>query len=195
MKKRWIVVVTCLALMCLLSILAVPVAADIPTDIVDQYWVWFPNFDDGGAPGIWIDYVNNLGVPAPEWLGDGCQLGIYNISQPDHYKNIWIEAKFVTPQTEIPCVTVYDPFQVAYQPVDAWISTNGQIVTWQYTLPWQPCAELIDFGTPDFYNLNGIELVEIGTQCVPVPEPSSLLMLGGGLAMLGNYLRRRRIAK
>lgn len=172
-------------------LLAVPASADIPTDIVDQYWIWYPN-PGGDLPGYWVNPVNNLDPPtqAPLWGNEGTTLGIFNVQIPENVKNIWVEVKYVLPQTEIAPLTVVDPTGAVFQPIDAWISENGQFVTWQWQLPWQPCYETVNFGCPTFYNLEGIELVEVATQCVP--EPGSLFLLLPGIAGLGAFIRRKR---
>lgn len=197
MRQMKLLVVLCLAAIAAGMISASPASADIPTDIVDQYWVWFPmpalpNGELSSDPGYWVEYINKIDACAPQWGADFTTLCIFNVEQPEHYKNIWVEAKFVAQQTEIANVTVADPQGVVYEPIAAWISENGQMVTWQYQLPWQPCLETVQFGTTDFYNLNGIELLEVGTQCVPIPEPTSLLALGSGLACLAGFRLRKK---
>lgn len=176
---------------CLGIMLAVPASADVPTGIVDQYWTWYPDFrPDANMPGYWVEYINNIDVSAPEWCQDGFALNIFNIEIPGNVKNIWFEVKYETPQTEIARMFVIDPTGAQFAPIDAWISQNGQIVTWQWQLPWQPPCETICFGSDMFYNLEGIELVEVGTQCVP--EPGSLFLLLPGAIGLGAFIRRKK---
>ena len=188
MRKLWLLA----SMLMLFSMMfAVPASADIPTDVVDQYWVWYPDHTPGAnIPGYWVNPINHIGTPAPQWRDDGLRLDIFNIEIPENVKNIWVEVKYLFPQTEIAPITVIDPKGNVFDPVDAWISTNGQFVTWQWQLPWQPRMETIDFGNPSFFLLDNIELVEIATQCVP--EPSSLFLLLPGVVGLGAFIRRKK---
>jgi len=183
------VLAVCLGAILLGMLCSVPVAADVPTDVVDQYWVWYPAQNPGAVPGYWVGYINDLQVGAPEWSSDQTKLEIFNIEVPNQIKNIWVEVKYVLPQTQMADLKVVDPTGQSYDPVDAWISKNGQFLTWKWTLPWQPAKETVIFGSTDFYTLKGIELVEIGTQCVP--EPSGIALLASGIIGCG-LLRRRR---
>lgn len=189
-----LIVTLCLGIMFLGILSVIPASADIPTNVVDQYWVWYPTLNPpkNADPGYWVNYINKLGVCAPVWENNKTKLDILNIEQPNYTKNIWVEAKFVTPQTKIADLHITDPSGVTYNPVNSWISINGQIVTWQWTLPIQPSYETVKFNNKDFYNLKGIELLEIGTQCSPVPEPSCILAFGSGLIGLTGLVIRRR---
>lgn len=183
------VLAVCLSVMALGMLCSVPVAADVPTDIVDQYWVWYPAQVPGAMPGYWVGYINNLQVAAPEWNADKSRLDIFNVEVPNRIKNVWVEVKYVLPQTQMARLVLADPNGKTYFPEDAWISKNGQFLTWKWTLPWQPAKETVMFGSTDFYNLRGIELVEIGTQCVP--EPGGIALLVSGLIGCGLVRRRR----
>jgi len=183
------VLTVCLGAMLLGMLCSVPVAADVPTDIVDQYWVWYPAQVPGAVPGYWVGYINDLQVAAPEWSTCQTQLVVNNIEMPNRIKNVWVEIKYVKPQTKMSNLLICDPRGNTYAPEVAWISSNGQFLTWKWTLPWQPACETILFGSTDFYNLKGIELLEVGTQCVP--EPAGIALLVSGLIGCG-FLRKRR---
>lgn len=185
-------VILCVGIMLLGILCSVPAAADVPTNLVDQYWVWYPMPPGvpSNDPGYWVNPIDKLGLPDPVWAQDFTSVWVPNRAVPDRVKNIWVEVKYLFPQTQMADLLVCDPAGVAYKPHTQWISTNGQFLTWQWTLPYQPESETIAFGGTDFYFMRGIELVEIGTQCVP--EPGSILALACGCAGLVGFVRRRK---
>jgi hypothetical protein len=191
--KMKLIIKVCIGIMLLGILCTIPAAADIPTNIVDQYWIWYPMPDfipDPVEPGYWDNPINHLGVTHPVWGINHTTLNINNVFNQDKVKNIWIEVKYVLPQTQMANLTITDPNNVIYEPVDKWISINGQYLTWQWQLPWQPDLETVNFGTTDFYNLNNIELVEVATQCVP--EPGCVLVLVTGVVGLAGLKLRRK---
>jgi hypothetical protein len=200
-----LIIKVCIGIMLMGILCAMPAAADIPTDIVDQYWVWYPMpafVVNPTEPGYWVNPINHLGVAHPVWGANQMNLDINNVFKPNNTKNIWIEVKYVLPQTEIANLTIADPLGNIYAPVETWIgsksltqpngSISSQFVTWKFHLPWQPDLETVNFGTTDFYNLRGMELLEVGTLCTSIPEPGSLLALGTGIVGLAGFVIKRR---
>jgi len=196
-KRMWLVVALLLGVLGILS--AVPAGADIPTNIVDQYWTW--NRGAPGTPNFWIEQINKINTVQPVWNpkdATGQELGyatlwLDNKEIPDWHKNIWVEVKFVLPRTEVPTLTVKDPNGVVYTPSKTWLGgTTGssQFTTCQWQLPWQPDWEYIQFDSFDYYRLNGIEIVEVATQCVP--EPMSIMLGALGLGAVGGLRKLRR---
>jgi hypothetical protein len=195
-KRMWLVMALLLGLVCMLS--ALPAGADIPTNLVDQYWYW----DTSG----WHKSVAvpNTGFDQPVWNPGGATganglgfdvLWLDNKFVPDRVKEIWVEVKWVTPQNQVRPITVADPNGVVYTPWRTWIgslpgSPTSQFTTAQFRLTWQPDWEYIRFDSTDYYNLNGIEVVEVGSRCVP--EPMSVMLGILGLSSIVGFRKLRK---
>jgi len=191
-KRMWFVMALVLGILGMFS--AVPARADIPTNIVDQYWVYTTG--SPGQPNFWTMEINKINAQQPQWktdqLGKETVLWVDNIAIPNQTKNIWVEIKFVQPQTVVPTLTVTDPRGQVYNPSATWLGgTTGssQFTTAMWALPYQPAYETIQFDSENYYNLNGVEVVEVATQCVP--EPISIMLGTLGLAAIGGLRRFR----
>lgn len=198
-KRMWLVLALLLGVLGMFS--AVPAGADIPTDIVDQYWTW--NRGAPGAPNFWIEEINLINTQEPVWMdnasGKKTVLWLDNIEIPNQVKNIWVEVKFGLPQLEVREMVVEVLKQgvwTSYDPWKTWIGSEGsgatasQFTTCLFKLDWQPAWEYIRFDNEDYYNLNRIELVEVATQCVP--EPMSIMLGALGLGAVGGLRKLRR---
>ena len=182
-------------LLVVVGMLALPANADIPTGIVDQYWVWYTGTVP--PPAGWQEYVNKIHVSAPVWTDlDGLDfLQVSNVANPGFTKQVWVEIKFVNPvdPLALPRLGLYTDTYEFFNPTSVIVSDARQFVTWKWDLPYQPPLEYIAFDSADYKIFNPehpVEVVEVATKCVP--EPMSIMLGGLGLATCGAFRRFRR---
>lgn len=146
-----------------------------------------------GTKGYPYNYMTTS-FPMNEFWVDAILLHLENQFNPDKVKKFWVAYHFqgtnIDPGIEI----------TGYYPDGSRQGTHGSAVVdgdWVYLetemFP-QPLSE--DFmvwigASEDGANAFSVDYLEMGTYCVPIP--STLLLLGGGLA--GLFGLRRRLAK
>lgn len=170
-------VVSCLILPCGVAL------GDIPPGMDYHYkheqpgignWVqvidWDPPLGPLGPP-VWEDEPNN-----PRVL-----LEIPNIAAP-LTKHLYLEIDYVSrinfptdPNTLLTIVNTPGAIDL----VD--VVDNGSVsLTWHWTIRPQPDEETIKFPSIDYYDLVGMDRIEVGTRCIPVPAAG---FVGAGLVL------------
>lgn len=168
---------------------------DIP-DNVDYYLIW------DGKPGAGaFDIPKNVyDYDPPRWEADLQTLFVDNQEIPNNIKHIWVEVEWIS-MLNLPSSPPDIQLGVAgdlttFAPVP---TSSGLGWTWHWTVDPQPPYEFIQFPDKGYWNLGqeidetepyymGVDIVEVGTLCIP--EPATLLLLA--LGCMGLVLRRKR---
>lgn len=145
----------------------------------------------GGNPnqgGTWTYIKNDLNVGLPTWEPNGTTLTIPNSQDLTKKKDLWLEVDYLAGTRpavapNIPLPTSGIGIAQAFPPV---AGVNDWTYHWLITP--QPQSEQLSL-PPTFFTLQGIDQLEIGTNCTPLPEPTALA--GGGLWLIG-FARRNR---
>lgn len=138
--------------------------------------------------GNWVILKNILEYDDPHWqdIVPRTELYVDNLLVPDLYKDVWFEAEYSGQVPDpLPELLIFDPAQgvTPFEPV-----VDGTHVTWHWLIYPQPGHEIIRFPDQSFYDLEGLDKIEVGTYCF-IPEPATVSLLAlGGLAMA----KRRR---
>jgi hypothetical protein len=150
--------------------------------------------------GAWTD-VTDPGYGPPEWytlpprISPDQWIYVPNNEQPDMMKELWLQVQLApgtTAPTSNPIVWSSQGFTVAGGATATYYPDSNTYV-WAWTITPQPGNELFDF-SPSF-PWAGVTGIDIGTKCVPVPEPSTLVgLLTSALFGLVMVWRRRKAA-
>ena len=186
---------TIICIFVLMFVLSGIAVGDIPAN-VDYHAIW----DGNAGAGAWNIPKNMYGFDDPVWQADHKNLLVDNQEFPDWIKHIWVEVEWIS-MLGMPAVPPDIRLGVAgsvvtFPPVP---TASGMGWTWHWTVDPQPPCEFIQFPDTGYWHLGqivneqepyyaGVDIVEIGTLCIPEPVTICLLGLGGLL------LRRRKSA-
>ncbi len=164
------------------------------------------------TPAFAYDWVTNRtnghrytivdGFPWEEAETNAVALGGHLVTINDYEENQWVLTNVVQPATSLPVWIGLHQLPGSPEPAGGWVWSSGEIVTytnWQQGEPNQyqglqeDWAEMFSMDTPrGCWNDVNLTMTRTRSGVVEVvPEPSSILVLFGGVAGLFAFRRRR----
>ena len=174
-----------LAGLVVLALFSTSAVADIVYPVDYQY------YQTPAMTTSWTMVKDAYGFGSPLWDIDGDTLGVPNQAVPDATKIVQLEIDYSQLPENIPALTLDAAGTITFEGYT--VNTNDNSVTWRWDIYPQPAYEEINFPEGwDYGQGMNIERTDVATTCVP--EPLTLIALGMGIAGLGGYIRRRRMA-
>lgn len=130
--------------------------ADIPS-FVDYHATW--------SGGSWTINHNPLGYDTPVWQVNHLDLKVDNVAVPDWDKEVWLEVEWSTPPPgSVPGISMTQPGTGVTDQVTA-PTADGDGFTWHWHIDPQPAEEWLKFPNTNFFDLQNINSIEVGTYC------------------------------
>jgi hypothetical protein len=182
-------ILRCLLVAGLLMLPAVnSLLADLPDDALLDYHIAWTN-----SAGQW-DVIKNLyGYDEPLWTNSNLAVLIDNEAVPDWYKMVWLEVDWASTNswpTDLNAIELSTELSSTVTLESITQNTTNAAITWVWTIDPQPGWETITFPSTSYHDLTGIDRIDIGTFCIP--EPSTMMLVGFGIAALALRAHRRR---